>query len=71
MPDAQLTGQSTNLSTEEVRWRVHVGIVGRHVDETVNVVLSDCFRNTLGTINVNILVREVPIKSLASLLTDL
>lgn len=48
------------FSLEELRWRVLGGIVGRNVDESVNVVFGDCLSDTLRTVNVDVLVRKVP-----------
>lgn len=45
---------------EELRWRVLGGIVRRNVDESVNVVFGDCLSDTLCTVNVDVLVGEVP-----------
>ena len=47
------------LGLEELRGRVLGGIVGRNVDESVNVVFGDCLGDTLRTVNVDVLVGEV------------
>ena len=48
------------LGLEEFRGRVLGGIVGRNMDESVNVVLGDSLGDTLRTVNVDVLVGEVP-----------
>lgn len=50
------------LGLEEFRWRVLGGIVGRNVDESVNVVFSNRLGDTLRTVNVDVLVSEVPVQ---------
>ena len=49
-----------NLGTEVLGRRVTAGIVRGNVDEAVDIILGDSIGNTLNTINVDILVREVP-----------
>lgn len=48
------------LGLEEFRGRVLGGIVGRNVDESVNVVFGDCLGDTFRTVNVDVLVGKVP-----------
>lgn len=48
------------LGLKELRRGVLGGIVGRNVDESVNVVFGDCLGDTLRTVNVDVLVGEVP-----------
>ncbi len=50
---------STGLGSEELRWRIWIGIVRRDVDETVNIVLGDCISDPLGSLNMDILQIEV------------
>ncbi len=47
------------LRTEELWWWVFVGIVWGHVDESVNVVFGDSFGNSLGSLDMDVLKREV------------
>lgn len=48
------------LGLEEFRGRVLGGIVGRNVDESVNVVFGDCLGDTFRAVNMDVLVGEVP-----------
>lgn len=50
----------TNLGPEEIRRRVFIRIVRRHMDESVDVVLRDSLRNSLRAVDMDILVREIP-----------
>jgi hypothetical protein len=48
------------LGLEELRGRVLGGIVGRNMDESVNVVFGNCLGDTFRTVHVDVLVGEVP-----------
>ena len=50
----------TNLGAEELGLGVGVGIVGRKVDESIDIVLRNGFCNTLYTFNVNVFEVKVP-----------
>ena len=56
--------ESTNLGGEVLRGRIPAGIVGRDVDESVHIVLSNGLGDALSTINVDVSEREVPIPPL-------
>lgn len=56
----------TDLGSKEFRWRVHVGVIRRHVNITVDVVLCDGFSYSFGSLNVDIFVRKVPIEPMIS-----
>jgi hypothetical protein len=62
--------QLSNLSTVELRNGLGVRAVGRDVDISVNVVFADSLDNSLGTLDVHILQREVPGICLAFVLPD-
>lgn len=50
----------TDLGSEILRGRVTAGVVRRNVNETVDIVLGNGVGNALNTVNVNVLVGEVP-----------
>lgn len=50
---------SSRLSSEELGWRVWVCVVGRNVNEAIDVVLGDGISNSLSALNVDILEVEV------------
>lgn len=49
-----------NLGTEVLGRRVTASVVGRNVDEAVDIVLGNSVGNTFDTVDVDILVGEVP-----------
>lgn len=49
-----------DLGGEVLGRRVAVSVVGRNVDEAVDIVLGNSIGNTLDTVDVDILVGEVP-----------
>jgi hypothetical protein len=50
----------TDLGGKVLRGRVTAGVVGRNVNETVDIVLGDSIGDALDTVNVDILVGEIP-----------
>jgi hypothetical protein len=50
----------TDLGSEVLRGRVPAGIVGGNVNEAVDIVLGDSIRDALNTVDMDILVGEVP-----------
>lgn len=49
-----------DLGGEVLGRRVTASVVGRNVDEAVDIVLGNSIGNTLDTVDVNVLVGEVP-----------
>ena len=49
------------LGAEEFRRRILVGIVGRDVNESINVVLRDRFGNALSAFHMNIFEIEISV----------
>ena len=52
--------KAADLGSEELGGRILICIVGRYVDETVNIVLRNSFCYALSTLNVDILEIEIP-----------
>lgn len=67
----RITGKAAaNLGAVEFGRSIEAGAVARHVHVAVDIVLGDSVDNTLGTLNVNILQREVSESSLASITSE-
>lgn len=49
------------LSSEELRGGVFGSVVGRNVNESVDVVLSNRLGNALRTVNMNVFIGKVPV----------
>jgi hypothetical protein len=54
------SGRCANLGGEVLGRRVTASVVGRNVNEAVDIVLGDSIGNTFDTIDVDVLVGEVP-----------
>ena len=52
--------KAADLCSEELGGRILACIVGRHVDEAINIILRDSFCYALSTLNVDILEIEIP-----------
>ena len=49
-----------HLRAEELRRRILIGIVGRHVDEAINIVFRNSFGNPLGAFDMDVFQIKVP-----------
>ena len=54
------SGRYANLGGEVLGRRVTASVVGRNVDEAVDIVFGNGIGNTFDTVDVDVLVREVP-----------
>lgn len=50
----------TGLGAKEFRGRILACVVGRDVDETVNIIFGNSFGDAFSSLDMNILKREVP-----------
>ena len=56
---------SIYLGAEEFRWRILIGIEGRDVNESIDIVLSNRFSNAFSPFHMNIFEVEIPVLCLA------
>lgn len=61
-----MADRSTDLGRKVLGRRVPAGVVGRDVDEAVNVVLGNSLNDALRTVDVDVSVGEVPAQLLAA-----
>lgn len=61
-----IADQSTDLGRKVLGRRIPAGVVGRDVNETINVVLGDRLNDALSTVDVDVSVGEVPARLLAA-----
>ena len=53
---------ASTFSAEELRCRLRVGIVGRYMNESINIILSTSLGNALRAFDVYVLVVKIPVR---------